>query len=366
MTIDGKTKTMKSIAQSRLLPLILLSLGGVWGCGGAEAEGSQDDAGFVRVINVEVQEVQPATFSEEIRLTGTVQANQDVTVSAEESGVVREILVDKGSRVREGQPLFRLDSDLLEAQVDQAAAMANMARETWERRKRLYEEDQVGSELIYLEAKYASEQASANYRLLKERLDRTVISAPIDGILDSRTIEVGTMVGAGTPVARIVDNDPVKIGAGVPERYAADVQAGTEAVVTFDVLPDERFPGTITYTGSAVNPGNRTFPVELILPNPGGFIKPEMVANVALVRRVHEDAFVVPQESVVRTENGYVVFLVMEEGGITVAERRAVELGAAQANQVLVRSGLEGGERLIVVGQQIVADQDRVNIVAGG
>ena len=107
--------------------------------------------------------------------------------------------------------------------------MADLAKETWDRRKRLFEEDQVGSELAYLEAKYASEQATANLNVLEERLARTTIRAPIDGILDSREIEVGNMVAPGTPVARIVDNNPVKITAGVPERYAADVRTGAEA-----------------------------------------------------------------------------------------------------------------------------------------
>jgi membrane fusion protein (multidrug efflux system) len=366
MTIDGKTQTMQSIANQRILPLLLLSLLGVWGCGGAEAESSQDEAEFTRVINVEVQEVEAAAFTEVIHLTGSVQANRDVTISAEESGVVREIMVDKGSRVRAGQAIFRLDSDLLEAQVDQGRAMADLAQETWDRRKRLFEVDQVGSELMYLEAKYASDQASANLRLLEERLERTIIRAPIAGILNSRTIEVGTMVGAGTPVARILDNDPVKITAGVPERYAADVRSGTDALVTFDVLPDEEFPGTISYAGAAVDPGNRTFPVELVLPNPGGFFKPEMVVNLDLVRRVQEEAFVVPQEAVVRTELGYVVFVAEEVGGYPVARAREVELGVGQANQVQILSGLEGGEKLIVVGQQTVADQDRINVVAGG
>jgi RND family efflux transporter MFP subunit len=240
-----------------------------------------------------------------------------------------------------------------------------MARETWERRKRLYEEDRVGSELMYLEAKYAAEGAAASLKLLEVRLERTVIRAPISGVLDSREIEIGSMVGAGTPVARIVDNNPVKITAGVPERYAADVRAGAKAVVTFDVLQDQEFPGTISYVGAAVNPGNRTFPLELVLRNPGGFIKPEMVANVAVTRKTHENVIVIPQEAVVRTEEGFIVFVVVETGGAFLIESRGVELGAAQENRIMVDSGLQPGDELVVVGQQSVAAQDRVNVVAG-
>jgi membrane fusion protein (multidrug efflux system) len=374
MTIDVKETTMKSrraipggliqTAGFRLLPLLLLPLFGLWGCGGAQAEDPNPENGYTRVINVEVQRVQPSTFTEVVRLTGTVQANQDVMISAEEGGVVREILVDKGSRVSAGDALFRLDDDLLLAQVDQARALSAMAGETWERRKRLYEEDGVGSELVYLEAKYAAEQAAANLRLLEERLERTVITAPIGGVLDSREIEIGSMVAAGTPVARIVDANPVKITAGVPERYAADVAVGARAVVTFDVLPGQEFSGTLSYAGVAVNARNRTFPVEVVLPNPGGVIKPEMVANVSVVRRTYGEAIVVPQEALVRTEGGYIVFVVEEDGEATLVQARQVEAGPAQRNEVMIRSGLEAGERLVVVGQQSVASGDHVNIVA--
>lgn len=376
MTIEVKGNTMKSFqsalqgielkAGSRLLPVLLLPLLGVWGCNGAEAGSASEDLGYTRVINVETVNLQPSTFTEVIQLTGTVQASQDVTISAEESGVVREILVEKGSWVRAGEPMFRLDDELLRAQVDQAEALSAMARETWERRKRLYEEDQVGSELVYLEAKYGAEQAAANLRLLQERLRRTVITAPIAGILESREIEVGTMVAAGTPVARIVDAHRVKITAGVPERYAADVAAGARAVVTFDVLPGQEYPGSISYAGAAVNPRNRTFPVEAVLPNPGGIIKPEMVANVGVVRRTFENAIVIPQEALVRTEGGYVVFVVEEDEKGTVARSRSVEVGPGQNNRVMIRDGLETGDLLVVVGQQSVASGDRVNVVAEG
>lgn len=376
MTMEMKGKTMKSSqsplggkakkAGPRLLPFLLLPLLGAWGCGGMEAGSASEDPGYTRVINVETVNLQPSTFTEVIQLTGTVQASQDVTISAEESGVVREILVEKGSWVSAGQPMFRLDDELLRAQVDQAKALSNMARETWERRKRLYEEDQVGSELVYLEAKYAAEQAAANLRLLEERLRRTVIDAPIAGILDSRAIEVGSMVAAGTPVARIVDANPVKITAGVPERYAADVATGARTVVTFDVLRGQEFPGTVSYAGAAVNPRNRTFPVEVVLPNPGGIIKPEMVANVSVVRRTFEDAIVIPQEALVRTEGGYIVFVVEEDAQGTLARSRSVEVGPGQNNRVLITAGLEPGDLLVVVGQQSVASEDRVNVVAEG
>jgi RND family efflux transporter MFP subunit len=332
-------------------------------CGDAEAGAGEGEEPFVRIINVETREVRPRPFVEQIRLTGTVKANQDVTISAQESGAVEEIVVDKGSAVQAGDALIRLDDRILSSQVAEARAQASLAEETWDRRRRLWEEDQVGSELAYLEARSNAEQARARLENLEERLRRTVIRAPITGMLEERHVEVGTLLSPGTPVARIVALNPVKVQGGVPERYAADVSRGAKATVTFDVLADQRFEGTMSYVGSTVNTSSRTFPVEFTLPNPGGAIKPEMVANIAVERRVIDDAIVVPQQALVRIAEGFVVFVVEGEGAEATANRRQVEVETSQQNQVVIRSGLDAGERLVVVGQNQVADGDRVRVV---
>ena len=115
------------------------------GCGGGAEAGSSAAAGgeertqaFARVVNVEVAEVRSRTFERAVRLTGVVQAMRDVLVSAEEAGVVRRIVRDKGRTVRRGQAILRLDDAILSAQLRTASAQAELAQEVWERRKRLY------------------------------------------------------------------------------------------------------------------------------------------------------------------------------------------------------------------------------------
>lgn len=339
---------------------------GASACGGtAEADSAAtDEAGFRRIINVEVQPLVREDFRERIRLTGTVEANRDVTFSAEEAGVVREILTDEGAVVTEGQPLVRIDDTILRAQVGEAEAREALAQETWERRRRLFEEDRVGSELAYLEAKYQAQQTTAALNTLSERLARTVVRAPIDGIFDRRDVEVGTMVSPGTPIGRIVQIDPVKVTGGVPERYAGDVRPGADAVVTFDVMPGEQYGGRVGYVSATVNPQNRTFEAQLVLRNPGRVIKPEMVANIDIARRTIEDAIVIPQEALVRVENGFVAFVVAQDAeGEDVAQVRPVVVGVSQRNRVVVQEGLAEGDRLIVLGQTLVADGDRVAVL---
>jgi RND family efflux transporter MFP subunit len=348
------------------LPLLLVA----GACGApAEADSAGQDVAnaesLVRVINVEVEEAVSGSFAEEIALTGTVQAARDVVVSAEEAGVVRELLLARGAAVTAGQPIARIDDAILRPQVERARAEAALAQEQWQRRKRLFEEDKVGSELAYLQDRLTAEQAAAQLAVLEERLARTLVRAPFDGVLEERLVEVGAMVGPGTPVARVIAVNPVKITAGVPERYATDVRPGAAVRVSFEALEGRTFEGRIGYVGSAVNPRNRTFPVEFSVPNLGGQIKPEMVANVSLVRRVVADALVVPQNAVVRVAEGQVVYVVKSGGGVDKVEARMVTIGMSQANRVTITSGLEAGDRVVVVGQQQVTNGDRVRVVEG-
>jgi len=348
--------------------LVLGSLFLLGGCGGnAEAAPEEQPAAgssFLRVINVEVQTLEPGPFLEIIRVTGTVQAGQDVTLSAEEPGRVMELLASRGSVVRAGDPLVRIDDALLRPQVDEAVARAALAQLNWERRKVLFEQDGVGTEVAYLEARLLAEQAQAQQTLLRERLDRTLVRAPFAGVVDERWVEVGTLVAPGSPVIRIVQLDPLKVVGGVPERFAGEVRAGGGARVSFDVLSNRVFDAQVRYAGATVNPRNRTFEVEVSVPNPGQVIKPEMVANLELFRRDLPEALVVPQNALVRVEEGFVVFVVEEDASGSFARVRPVRLGPSQRNQVVIEDGLQAGDRVIIVGQNQVANGDRVQVLA--
>lgn len=333
-------------------------------CGSAQADNTDAQAEeFVRLINVEVAPLSTQAFVEEIRLTAVAMANQDVLVAAEESGVIRQLFVDRGDRVSVGQPIAMIDDRVLSAQVSQARAAAELAEQTWDRRRRLWEEERVGSEIAYLEARYAAEQAAASLEGLEERLAKTMVRAPFAGVVEERMVDVGATMSPGSVIARLVDLDPIKVLAGVPERYAADVHVGDEAVLSFDALGGDAHTAPIRFVGATVNPQNRTFPIEVRLGNSDGQIKPQMVANMAVTRRALADVLVVPQEALVRVEDGYVVFVVEERDGVQVAAQRPITLGPTRRNLVVVEAGVAVGEDLIVVGHRSVADGDRVAVV---
>jgi membrane fusion protein, multidrug efflux system len=327
----------------------------------AEASAMEASA---RVISVEVETVRPAPFTDFVRIVGAVSANHDVVVAAEEAGVIRQIFVEKGTYVRVGQPIARIDDSVLRAQLERATAEARLAAETWERQRRLWEEEQIGTEMSYLDARYNARAAAASADELRARVARTVVRSPIAGVLDARLVEVGATVSPGAPVARVVDADPVKITGGVPERYAADIVLGAPIRVSFDGVCDVAYTGRVQYVGATLNEQNRTFPIEVRVPNPGRILRPGMVANLQVARRTSGSALLVPQNALLRRDEGQVVYVAVGDGGDALAEVREVVPGASEAGRVVIEQGLSAGERVIVVGQQQVSSGGRLRIVS--
>lgn len=350
---------------------VLLAIVLVSGCGGAgeasenppAAQGGDD---FVKVVNVETRVVEPGPFTTYVRMTGAVEAWEDVIVSAEESGTIQSFSREKGSKVGVGAAIARIDDRVLRAQVEEAAAIARLAAERFERQRRLWEDEEIGSEIAFLQAQYDAEAATARHSLLEARLDRTTIRSPIRGVFDQRYVDRGEMVAPGMPVARVIDVGRLKIVGGVPERFAPYVGRDAEARITFDIFPGRVFEGQIGYVGGTVDEANRTFAIEIVMDNPDGLVKPQMVANVEVATDEMEGVIVVPQEVVLRTENGYQVFVVVESEGTMQAAARSVQLGPAFQNRVVIADGLEAGDHLVVVGHQLVDPGDRVEIVGGG
>ena len=172
------------------------------------------------------------------------------------------------------------------------------------------------------------------------------------------------MVAPGTPLVRVVDITPVKIAGGVPERFAEQLAAGRDVQITFNALSIGPVRGRVSFVGNTVDEQSRTFPIEVEVANPGLRIKQEMVATIELPLRELNDAIVVPQQALVRAEGGFLAYVAVDREGALVAEQRSVSVGPEHGNDVVVLNGIEAGDRLIVVGQQKVANGDRVMVSA--
>lgn len=362
MTMDTRLGLTRALLVG-VLPIVA-------GCGSDSANASEDPAEsaepYVKIVNVEAVPVEPGEFTAFVRITGEAEAENDITVSAEEGGRLVRFFTAKGDRVGKGDPIAKIDDQILTAQVEEARASAALDRERYLRQKQVWEEERIGSEITFLQTKYQADQANARLALLQARLDRTTIRSPVAGIVDDRYVDAGEVVSPGTRIARVIGTERLKITGGVPERFGPFIEAGGRAVISFDVLQGRPFDGTIRFVGQAIDPGSRTFPIEILMDNPDGAVKPQMIANVRVPTERLEQVIVVPQEVVLRTELGYQVFVVAERDGVQVAETRAVVLGPSFENRVVVEAGLEPGDLLVTRGHQLVDAGDRVRVVGGG
>ena len=315
-----------------------------------------------RVVNAEAEPLVPSTFVQYIRVVGEVEALHDVTVSAQESGTIASFLAGKGERVARGQPVTRISSELLDAQVEEARAIAEVSAERFERQRRLWEQ-RIGTEIGLLEVKSQATSSAARLKVLETRLARTLVTAPIAGVFDEQYVEVGELVAPGTRLLRVLAIDQVRVVAGIPERYALAIEPGAAALITFDVLEGREFSGVIEFVGTSVDPRSRTIPIEVILDNSERLIRPRMVANVQVERMRQEQVIVVPQDLVQRTEDGFQVFVAERSGDTLTARARSVELGASYANQVVVTGGLTAGARLITAGHRQVDDGSVIRLM---
>ncbi len=341
------------------------------GCGSSDSTSTSDGASTSseqgtpraagqRVVPVETQTIGPTSFRDIVQVTGTVEAINDATISAETSGRV-EMLAGLGRYVERGEVVARINDRLLEAAFNSAKSQYQLAEETYNRQKAL-RQDSIISAMEFDNARAQWEQAQAQLEQAREQLANARPRSPFAGRIEERNIEVGEYVGPGTPLLRVVNTQRVKVTAGVPERYINDIQEGTKATVNFRTLGLDRMEGRVTFAGRTVSPGSRTFPVEIELDNREGTLSPQMVTDVHFTRRVLENVLVVPQASVVRDEDSVSIYTVEAQGDRQMAVQNTVTLGPSGNGQTVVESGLTAGDRVIISGQSQVTDGDPVRI----
>ncbi len=170
-------------------------------------------------VNVRVEVVAPETLEDVIQVVGTVKAIEDVNMSPEEGGVVKEWKAKKGQTVRKGDLVVVLKDDMLKASWNAAQAQYQMAELNLEKQKNVYEEKGI-SELQYKTLQYTRDAAKANADLMKARWEHTQLRSPIDGVVDNTIPNEGDFAPPGMPLARIVNTSSMKVQAEVPEMYA--------------------------------------------------------------------------------------------------------------------------------------------------
>ena len=309
-------------------------------------------------VNVTVQTIVPSTLHERIELSGRIEPWVDVQVSTELGGAVEFVGFDQGDYVRRGQELARVGTDLYQAALDEAEASLTRAEATYEKARQLFDRQAVPRQDV-IDATGDFEVRKAQVAQSRLRLERSRITAPISGRALTREIEPGEVLAPGAPITVIQRVDRLKAAIGIPESDIALFAVGGEAILHVDAYPDRTFTGTISFVGPATVGASRTFPAEIAVANGDGALRPGMIARVSLVRRTFENAVVVPRDALHERDSGTVAVVVETD----VARVRTVTLDASEDGSVLVTSGLEAGDRLVVEGQRGLVEGQRVRVV---
>jgi membrane fusion protein, multidrug efflux system len=312
-------------------------------------------------VNVSVETVVPTSLKDELQLAGRLAPWVEVDVSTELGGTVQEVGFEKGRRVDQGQVLARIGTDLLQAALDEAEAELVAAEANYNKTKELFDRQAVPrQDLVSGTSSY--KRAEARVTAAKLRVERSILRAPVAGIAVTREIEPGEVVAPGARVAVIHQVLKLKATAGIPENDISYFKIGGEAQLEIDAYPGRDFHGRIYFLGTAATEQNRSFPVEIEVDNRSSELRPGMIVRVSLVRRVYDDAIVVPRDAVLERDNGSVVFV--REGER--AQQRAVTTGPSESGRIVVLDGLAPGEELIVSGHRNLVDGQRVRPVTQG
>lgn len=318
---------------------------------------------LVKTVNVETQEIQKQPFERYLKLVGTVEAPNDVRISAEVSGRIEEYFVEPGDDVQQGEPILKIDDSQLIRERERLEAVTAQAKENYERLKRLYEQDSVGSEIDYLNAKYNYEQNKASLEAVKVNINKTTVKAPFDATVENIFLEQGEMATPGAVLVRLIGTKNLKVSTGVPSIYSDVVERGDMAQIWFDFQQADTLRLPITFVGKSISPQARTFEVEVKLPEVADY-KVDMIANLMIRTLETDESVVIGEEFVFQNDEQNVVYIVSEDAaGKKIAKMKPVELGASYKNQVVIESGLESDDQLITVGSSFLQDSMRITIV---
>ena len=250
---------------------------------------------------------------------------------------------------------------MIERTIKEVQINYNLAVTTYNRRKNLWDQ-QIGSEMEYLQAKSQKESLEQKLESLKAQLDMALIKSPIDGVVDEIIQKVGEMAGPQIPFARVVNLENLYINADVSEMYLPQIHKGEEVDVSFPVI-NKKMRKKIYRVSNVIDPSSRTFRVRVnLMNNDDGQIKPNMMAVLKLLIYSNDSAIVVPSILIKKDFTGEFLFIAEQQDGKWYARKRYLVTGIKNNNQTVVVEGLKEGDELITKGYAQVVDGAEINI----
>lgn len=335
-----------------LLCLVVIAVAWV-GCGGADAELEPDR----RAAEVGVIEILPRTVVDWAVLPADLTAERSATLAAEVPGRVESMHADIGDAVARGKVIATVDRRALAQQLAEAEALHRQAVEEAERAEALFEKRSITRQNL-TEARTGLEVAQARLASARLALEKSSIRAPWSGHVAARFVDQGDYLQPGQPVIELVADSRLKVTAPVAAPDAPLVAVGRPVEVSVEGFGDEVFEGEIVRVGATLDAASRTLGIEAMIDNADGRLKAGMYGRMRLARKSYDDALVVPLSALIDAERGKYLYRVDEQG---VVQQTEPELGAILGEEVIVESGLEAGDRVVVEGHYRVSDGMTVN-----
>ena len=311
---------------------------------------------------VSVATIKDTVFNHYLEIQGNVNTKENILVQPEFSGNLTSLTVKAGQRVSKGQILGRVDDAGMSQQLASLENQYALAKTSFERQKNLWNK-KIGSEIQFLQAQTQMVSAQKGVAQMRAQLSKTVIRAPFSGTIDEVFVEKGQIVAPSQQgLMRILNLGSMYVSTSVPETYIGKLKVGTEVDVFLTSL-GKTYKGRVRQVGNYLNPNNRSFGIEVSVPNPENLLRPNQVAKLKIIDYSSKNAIVVPTNVVQEDgEKNKFVFTVANSNGKTgTAKKVLVKVGKSSDNVTEVVSGLSANDIIVTEGVNSIADGMKLN-----
>jgi RND family efflux transporter MFP subunit len=307
-------------------------------------------------------EAKSQVFNHFVELQGNVTTDNLVVITAEYAGLLTNVYVKEGARVKKGQLLAKIDDGGLSQQLTQMQIQADLAKTTFERQKRLWEQN-IGSEIQFLQAKSNYEAQAEAVNQMKQQIAKATVTAPFSGTIDEIIADEGSNVAPGAQLIRLINLSEMYIEADVPERFIADVTIGKAVEIEFPVL-GKTMSSKVRQAGNFINAANRTYKIEVGVPQNGNYIKPNLTAKLKINDYSNNEAILIPQNIISEDAGGqqYVYAIGEIQNQTAKVVRLDISTGKTQGDVIEVVEGITAGTKLIQEGARSVKQGQTVKI----
>jgi RND family efflux transporter MFP subunit len=311
---------------------------------------------------VSVATLKDTVFNHYLDIQGSVETKENILIQPEMPGTLVALNVKAGQRVSKGQLLARVDDGGSSQQVASLETQYQLAKTTFERQKNLWSQ-KIGSEIQYLQAQTQMLSLQRSVAQAKAMLSKTEIRAPFSGTIDEVFVERGQVVSAGPQgLMRIVNLNNMFVSTSIPESYIGKLKVGTQVDVFLTSL-NKNYKGKVRQIGNFINPNNRSFGIEVSIPNPENLLRPNQVAKLKVIDYTVKNAIVVPSNVIQEDGKGnqFVFVATNSDGKTATAKKAMVTIGKSSDNVTEILSGLSANDIIVIEGVNTISEGMKLN-----